>query len=226
MNPKIQRKKQFGNFHFESALRSQVKKPVPVQVKAPNLHSSRKHSLKYLFSASLGRMGPLTPSGFRSQANWEVLLSSEVQLSQRFETVARMIYGIGFTCVVVMGINKLTKDVCFSIQLTVYMQNVAVKVIMKSKLHTHEDLERASLELCLHRKLDHKNVIPFLGGEETSDSVIIVTPLAKGDLYSFSVNKVFSESNCRRLCRQLLEGLKYIHNLGLVHGDIKPHNIL
>ena len=60
----------------------------------------------------LARLQPPTPIGFRSQANWDVLLSSDVKLSKRFETVARMIYGIGFTCVVIMGINKLTKEVC------------------------------------------------------------------------------------------------------------------
>ena len=179
-------------------------------------------------SSPLARMQPPTPVGFRSQANWDVLLSSDVKLSKRFETVARMIYGIGFTCVVIMGINKFTKEVCHLILFRniYFIQNVAVKVIMKSKLHSHEDLERAVFELNLHAKLTHRNVIPFLGGEETQDSVIIVTPLAKGDLNSLSLNKVFSEGNCRRLSRQLLEGLEYIHSLNLVHGDVKPHNIL
>lgn len=97
---------------------------------------------------------------------------------------------------------------------------------MKSRLHSHEDLERALFELNLHSNLNHKHLIPFLGGEETHDSVIIVTPLAKSDLSALSQNKVFSESNCRRLARQLLKGLEYIHALNLVHGDIKPHNIL
>ena len=74
--------------------------------------------------------------------------------------------------------------------------------------------------------MTHPNIIPFLGGEETSESIMIVTPLAKGDLHSFTVNKVLSEDNCRRLCKQLLQGLAYLHSLELVHGDIKPENVL
>ena len=97
---------------------------------------------------------------------------------------------------------------------------------MKSKLHSPDDLDRARFELDLHSKLSSPHIIPFLGGEETDDSVIIVTPLAQGDLNSFTANKVLSEANCSRLCHQLLVGLDYLHSLNLVHGDIKPQNVL
>lgn len=52
------------------------------------------------------------PASFKSQGRWELVLRSDVKLSERFESVKRTIYGIGFTCVVVMGVNKMTKEVC------------------------------------------------------------------------------------------------------------------
>ena len=98
---------------------------------------------------------------------------------------------------------------------------------MKSKLHSEAELNRARFELEVHASLKNRFVIPFLGGEETVDSFVLVTPLAIGDLNSLTTHKVLSEYNCRNLCHQLLNGLTYLHNeIGLVHCDIKPANIL
>jgi calcium/calmodulin-dependent protein kinase I len=125
-----------------------------------------------------------------------------------------------------MGIEKFSKEVCRTSYAQGNGQEVAIKVILKSKLHSEDEVERALHEMQLHPQLIHRNIIPCFASEETQDSIIIVTPLAKGDLHSFAVNKVVGEENCRRLCKQLLEGLAYLHRERLVHGDIKPGNIL
>ena len=163
---------------------------------------------------------------YRSHAHWEFVLSSEVKLSERFESIKRTIYAIGFTCLVVMGIEKFSKEVCWTYFDPHISQDVAIKVILKSKLHSEDEVERALHEMKLHPQLIHKNIIPCIASEETRDSIIIITPLAKGDLHSFAVNKVVGEENCRRLCKQVLEGLQYLHGMNLVHCDIKPENIL
>ena len=52
--------------------------------------------------------------------------------------------------------------------------------------------------------------------------------LAKGgELFDIiRLGKPLSEPNTRILSRQLLEGLKYLHDNGVCHGDLKPENIL
>jgi len=89
------------------------------------------------------------------------------------------------------------------------------------------DLDHAQFELKVHSRMDNPNIIPLIAGEETTESIIIITPLAIGDLYSLTQNKVLTERNCRNLTIQLLNGLQYLHEtIGVVHCDIKPQNIL
>ena len=38
--------------------------------------------------------------------------------------------------------------------------------------------------------------------------------------------KSFDESEAVRAIKQVLEGLRYIHNIGIAHRDLKPENIL
>ena len=50
-------------------------------------------------------------TAFKSQAKWDLVLCSELKLSEKFESVKRTIYGIGFTCVVIMGVEKTSRAV-------------------------------------------------------------------------------------------------------------------
>lgn len=49
----------------------------------------------------------------------------------------------------------------------------------------------------------------------------------KGDLFSYIIKRsIFSETELNILILPLLKAVQYIHALGIVHGDIKPENIL
>ena len=57
-------------------------------------------------------VGLVRSRSFREEQKTDFSLSDGVRLSERFQSIERIIYGIGFTCVVVMGINRDTKEVC------------------------------------------------------------------------------------------------------------------
>ena len=99
---------------------------------------------------------------------------------------------------------------------------------MDSNLSTYK-LKVAVKELGILSKLKHKNVIPLICGYYIErDTVMIAMPEMKGDLKSEirrPVNYWSFKKKVGIMC-EILDGLTYVHQEGIVHRDIKPDNIL
>lgn len=79
----------------------------------------------------------------------------------------------------------------------------------------------------------HPNVISVLDvvvGKPDCASVWIVSPLYESDLRTFvksnCPNYIVTEPLLTEILSQLIEGLSHIHNLHILHRDIKPQNVL
>ena len=103
----------------------------------------------------------------------------------------------------------------------------AVKIIDKKRLN---DSEREMLrsEIAIMRLLNHPNVVEMKEVFEDKNKMYVVMELVEGgELFDrIRVKKVFSEYMAFHITRQLLEIVKYLHEVGIVHRDIKPENIL
>jgi len=78
--------------------------------------------------------------------------------------------------------------------------------------------------------LDHPNMIRLfesgrceLGG---TDFLYVLSEYAEEDLSQILPQRVLAEGETRQLLDAVLKGLAYIHAKGLVHGRVKPSNIL
>ena len=82
-------------------------------------------------------------------------------------------------------------------------------------------------EIQMLAELDHPNVVRFFGVSHAERKVYIVTEYCElGSLNNWLQEKRFPWASFYPCARQLMDTLHWLHEVGVVHRDIKPHNIL
>eukprot|EP01060_Flectonema_neradi_P032433 TRINITY_DN514_c8_g1_i1.p1 TRINITY_DN514_c8_g1~~TRINITY_DN514_c8_g1_i1.p1 ORF type:complete len:1280 (+),score=203.93 TRINITY_DN514_c8_g1_i1:91-3930(+) len=103
---------------------------------------------------------------------------------------------------------------------------VAVKTVTAAKPETLTSLKR---EIKRMSRLSHPNVIKYLGESHepsTAKVSIFMEYIEGGTLHELALMQFLPERTTARFARQVLQGLVYIHENGIVHRDVKGANIL
>lgn len=109
-------------------------------------------------------------------------------------------------------------------------QDVAIKVIPKSKMTTVIAIEDVRREVKILRSLNgHKNLVQFYDAYEDADNVYVVMELCKGgELLDKILSRggKYSEEDAKAVMIQILSVVSFCHLQGVVHRDLKPENFL
>eukprot|EP01117_Protostelium_nocturnum_P003390 TRINITY_DN1439_c0_g1_i1.p1 TRINITY_DN1439_c0_g1~~TRINITY_DN1439_c0_g1_i1.p1 ORF type:complete len:623 (-),score=154.90 TRINITY_DN1439_c0_g1_i1:618-2486(-) len=110
-------------------------------------------------------------------------------------------------------------------------ERVAIKTL-KNEL-SQEEISEFQKEIEVLARLHHPYVLRMWGGcidRENKGLLLVTEYLEGGDLGKYIHDKIgypsFSTRIVQRIALNIAHGMKYIHELGIVHKDLKPGNIL
>ena len=111
-----------------------------------------------------------------------------------------------------------------------------LKRIYKPKLMCAEHHESAARELLIHSQLSHPNIVDNIdAGETSSEYLELLEFVPRANYFSqklevnnspFMTRKDGGIQKLKSFCFDILQGLKFLHSIHVIHMDIKPANLL
>jgi eukaryotic-like serine/threonine-protein kinase len=108
-------------------------------------------------------------------------------------------------------------------------RDVAIKVLPREKAEVKEFAARFQREVTTAKRVDHPNIAAISdSGELPEGGLFLVMELLQGTLLSNALHDAgrLPLPRAMVIARQMLVGLGRAHELGVVHRDVKPHNVM
>ncbi|KAK6889889.1 Calcium/calmodulin-dependent protein kinase cmkB [Candida tropicalis] len=106
-------------------------------------------------------------------------------------------------------------------------RHYAAKKYSKRLMYGNETMLKNEFEILKQVSLSHVNILSLIDYFETEDNLYLITDLARGgDLWNkVSAEGRLDEDTVKRILKQLVKSVEFLHCHNIVHHDIKAENI-
>lgn len=103
-----------------------------------------------------------------------------------------------------------------------------MKVLNKKNIYDRGEVEHTKSEKNILMKLCHPFLVNLNYSFQSPDKLYFVMDYVNGGELFFHLqqNKKFTEERARFYCAEIVLGLEYLHNSGVLYRDLKPENLL
>lgn len=103
---------------------------------------------------------------------------------------------------------------------------VAIKVLSPDASRKEEERKRFLAQATVARALDHPNIVRVVDAGETDEAAYLVMEYIRGGDLNHNLRGGLHIQNVLAVIKEIAGALGYAHGKGVVHGDVKPENIL
>ncbi|XP_018614396.1 serine/threonine-protein kinase PLK2b [Scleropages formosus] len=102
----------------------------------------------------------------------------------------------------------------------------AAKIIPHARVSKPHQREKIDREIDLHRALHHKHIVHFYHHFEDKDNIYILLEYCsrRSLAHILKARKVLTEPEVRYFLRQIVSGIRYLHQQEILHRDLKLGN--
>lgn len=107
-------------------------------------------------------------------------------------------------------------------------EEVAIKFLKNEIASDRKTIERFANELKLARRIIHKNIARMYELMEYGETSFITMEFVPGENLKSFIKRIgkLPEGKAAAIAKQVCEGLREAHHLGVTHRDLKPQNIM
>ena len=105
----------------------------------------------------------------------------------------------------------------------------ALKEIRRKKKGSSANTMYIRNEIEIMKRCSHVNVVRLfevIDDPRSNNLYLVIEYMEKGDLMAIIKETCVTYQDTRDILLQLISGLKYLHDNNIIHGDIKPSNLL